>query len=279
VSAKRPSNPTWRPVAVALTAAAVGACAGTAPRNDANLDATLWVQSAVEYEVVARSVYADASVDLRKLLADSSRTAALEQTEEYRSLPPAVVLDVDETVLDNSPYQARLLETGEAYNSDTWSAWVEERAARPIPGAVEFTTEAEGLGVTVFYVTNRRAHLEPATRDNLEAVGFPVRSDVDVVLTRDAERSKSSRRQAVASSYRVLMLVGDDLADFVDVEGLTPEERFNLARKYEDYWGNRWHMLPNPTYGSWDRALYGYDASLTQQQRTKRKFEHLEPRG
>jgi acid phosphatase len=266
-------------VAVASMAAIAGGCAGTSPRNYANLDATLWVQTAAEYRVIARSVYSRASEDLEVLLADSARTAVLEQTGDYRTLPPAVVLDVDETVLDNFPYQARLLETGESYSSATWAAWVEERAAMPVPGALEFTRQAADLGVTVFYVTNRRAHLEPATRDNLEALGFPLRTDVDVLLTRDDESSKSPRRRAVASSYRILMLVGDDLGDFVDVEGLTSEERLDLTRRYSDYWGNRWHMLPNPTYGSWERALYGYDSSLTPQERTRRKFEHLEPRG
>lgn len=279
MGAKRPPSQIWRMVAVASLAAIAGGCAGTSPRNDANLDSTLWVQTAAEYRVIARSIYSNASEDLGVLLADSSRTAVLEQTGEYRTLPPAVVLDVDETVLDNFPYQARLLETGKSYSSATWSAWVEERAATPVPGALEFTRQAASLGITVFYVTNRRAHLEPATRDNLDALGFPLRTDVDVLLTRDDESSKSPRRRAVASSYRVLMLVGDDLGDFVDVEGLTPEERIDLTRRYSEYWGTRWHMLPNPTYGSWERALYGYDSSLSPQERTKRKFEHLEPKG
>ena len=279
MGAKRPSKPVWRMVAVASMAAIFGGCASAPSRSDANLDATLWVQTAAEYEVVARAVYANASGQLGELLTDSARTAVLEQTGDFRALPPAVVLDVDETVLDNSPYQARLLETGEMYTSASWAEWVEERAATPVPGALEFTRKADSLGITVFYVTNRRAHLEPATRDNLEAVGFPLRTDVDVLLTRDDEGSKRTRRRAVARSHRVLMLIGDDLGDFTEVEELTPQERRELARRYADYWGGRWFMLPNPTYGSWERALYGYDSSLTPRERNRRKFEHLEPKG
>lgn len=273
-------RPPWL-VAAAATLLS-GACA-SAPQGRPNLDATLWVQTAAEYSSVSRSVYSAAARDLRAYLADSLLTAALEQEGSFSALPPAVILDVDETVLDNSPYQARLLITGEPYNSDTWAAWVGEGRAEAVPGALEFTDTATRLGITVFYVTNRRSSLEEATRQNLVAVGFPVRGDLDVVLTRDERpdwgRSKSSRRRVVAGTHRVLLLVGDDLNDFVDVDGLSVMDRDALAERYADYWGKRWRMLPNPTYGSWERALFGYEYGLTPAERTDRKAENLEPRG
>lgn len=270
-------------VVVAGLAAALSAGCATATSDRANLDSTLWVQTAVEYDAVARSVYVSALGDLPRLLADSTRSAALEQLGDFSGLPAAVILDVDETVLDNSPYQARLLVTGDSYSSDTWAVWVNERIATPVPGALEFTTGASALGIAVFYVTNRRASQEQATRDNLAALGFPLRDDVDVVLTRGErpgwEGAKTSRRQLVADEYRVVMLVGDDLGDFLDVEGLSVERREEVAERYREYWGERWRMLPNPTYGSWERALYGSDFGLTPTQRTDRKAEHLEPKG
>ena len=258
------------------------ACA-TAPDAQPNLDATLWIQTSSEYAAVSRSVYLAAARDLPTLLSDSATSAALEQGGDFSSLPPAVILDVDETVLDNSPYQARLLITGQPYDSDTWAAWVDEGNAAPVPGALEFAEAATRLGISVFYVTNRRHSQEAATRLNLVALGFPVRDDLDAVLTRDERpewsRAKSSRRAVVASTHRVVILLGDDLNDFVDVEGLTVAERDAVAEEYGDYWGTRWRMLPNPTYGSWERALYDSDYGLTPSERIDRKAENLEPRG
>jgi acid phosphatase len=268
---------------LAATLTALSAGCASAPNARPNLDATLWVQTAAEYEAVTRSVYAAALTELPALLGDSARSAALEQIGDFSALPPAVILDVDETVLDNSPYQARLLVSGESHSSDSWADWVDERIAEAVPGALEFTTGAAALGITVFYVTNRRAHQEEATLDNLDALGFPVRSDVDVMLTRgerpDWNSPKSGRRLVVAGTHRVLMLVGDDLNDFVDVDGLTVAGRDEVARRYSEYWGHRWRMLPNPTYGSWERALFDSDYGLEPSERTDRKAEHLEPRG
>lgn len=267
-------------ILAALTAATAGCATAPAPRD--NLDATLWVQTSAEYGAVARSVYATALESLSSLLADSAHGALLEQEGDVRGRPPAVILDVDETVLDNSPYQARLLVNGTAYRSDTWAAWVEERAAEAVPGALEFTNGAVALGVAVFYVTNRRAAQESATRDNLAALGFPLGAEPDAVLTRgerpDWGGTKSSRRRVVGGTHRVLMLVGDDLNDFVDVEGLSAEERAEVAESFRDYWGGPWYMLPNPTYGSWERALFGADYGLTPAERSNRKAEHLEPK-
>jgi 5'-nucleotidase (lipoprotein e(P4) family) len=272
-------------VAVLLCAALTTLSAGcaSAPRAQPNLDATLWVQTAAEYGAVTRSIYLAALQRLPALLADSAWSAAPEQDGNFSSLPAAVILDVDETVLDNSPYQARLLVAGDSYSSDTWASWVDERIADPVPGALEYTIGAESMGITVFYLTNRRVSQERATRDNLEALGFPLRPDLDVILTRgeqpDWHGTKSTRRSVVASTHRVLMLVGDDLNDFVDVDGLTVDGRDDVAARYGEYWGDGWYMLPNPTYGSWERALFDSDYGLAVSERTDRKAKHLEPKG
>jgi len=281
VNRHRFSNRESMLLAAGLTALSAG-CA-SAPSDQPNLDATLWVQTAAEYGAVARSVYVAALDELPTLLADSTRSAALEQAGDFSALPPAVILDVDETVLDNSPYQARLLITGAPYSSDTWADWVDERVAEAVPGALEFTNGAADLGITVFYLTNRRSSQEQATRDNLGALGFPVETAFDVLLTRgeqpDWHGPKSGRRHVVASTHRVLMVVGDDLNDFVDVDGLTVAARNEVAQRYSEYWGEQWRMLPNPTYGSWERALFDSDYGLDPAERTGRKAEHLETRG
>lgn len=227
-----------------------------------NLNAVLWIQSALEYEATAVQAYRLAQLQLDAALKDQAWTAAIEQSADPGSLRPAVILDVDETVLDNSYYQARLIRDGTTFSEESWDRWCEEARAPAIPGAREFTQYAAERGVTLFYVTNRNAKVEQATRANLAAEGLPVTADMDTVLTR-GERpewttsAKGPRRAHVARDFRVLLLIGDDLGDFlIDASG-TPEARRARAEPYAAWWGRRWIMLPNPTYGSWERAIVG----------------------
>jgi acid phosphatase len=146
------------------------------------------------------------------------------------------------------------------YATSTWDPWVEEARATAVPGAVEFAQYAAKKGVTVFYVTNRTANLEAATRKNLAAENFPLADTIDTVLARGerpewSASAKGPRRAFVARDYRILLLVGDDLGDFVVDASGTPDERETRAAAQSDWWGRRWIMVPNPTYGSWERAI------------------------
>ena len=222
--------------------------------------ATRWVATSAEYRALSLQAYQAALEHLREALRDSTWTAALEQEDgEYRHLPPAVILDVDETVLDNVAFQERLIRRDSDYDRAIWAEWVREASAPAIPGAKEFTRRAAQLGVAVFYVTNRDAEFEDPTLQNLVALGFPVAASRDALLTRgerpDWGSDKGSRRAYVAESFRVLLLVGDDLNDFVFARGLGTEDRDRLVDRYEERWGERWIVLPNPVYGSWERAL------------------------
>jgi 5'-nucleotidase (lipoprotein e(P4) family) len=250
---------------------AVGSCAShsapqSAPTTTAqpheNLNAVVWMQTALEYEATATQAYRLATLQLDAALKDSSWTAALEQTGDASKLPPAVVLDIDETVLDNSYFQARMVRDHAVYSTERWGQWVREARAPAIPGALEFTQYAAGKGVTVFYISNRMADLETPTRANLQALKFPVADKVDTVLSR-GERpewqvsAKGPRRAHVARDYRILLLIGDDLGDFVVNADGTSEERRARTAPNAEWWGRRWIMLPNPTYGSWERAVIG----------------------
>lgn len=241
--------------------------------------ATLWLQTSAEFRAVAWQAYDEAREILPVALADSSWTAAVEQEGDDASmLPPAVVLDVDETVLDNSPQQARTILAGGSFDPEAWGAWVDEARAPAVPGAREFLALADSLGVAVFYVTNRDQPLEEATRRNLEAAGLPLDPDVDTVLTRGEREGwgsdKTSRREAVAERYRIVLLVGDDFNDFVAAR-LPRAERDRLVERYAEHWGDRWIMIPNPVYGSWEGALYGEDDD-TPEKRARRQLESLE---
>ena len=250
-----------------------------------NFNAVLWVQTAAEYQALTRQAYTAAQLALDEALDDPTWTASLEQEArgDFAALPPAVVLDVDETVLDNSAYQARLVRDGGAYTSAGWAAWTAEAAAPPIAGALAYTREAAARGVAVVYVTNRKAAEEAATVENLRRLGFPLGGDDgdadDRVLTRGerpawASSDKTPRRAHVAGRYRIVQLVGDNLGDFVEAEG-TPAERRAAAERYADYWGLRWIVLPNPTYGNWEGALFGRDFTKTPEQRRAKKSGEL----
>ncbi len=257
----------------------VGACSHKekAPATHELLNATLWVQHSAEYRAVGLQAYNWAREQLDRALADPSWTAALEQTGDYSKLPPAIIIDVDETALDNSPNEARTIRDQTVFTYDTWDLWVEEARAEAVPGALEFCRYAAGKGVSIFYVTNRQDHLREATRRNLKALGFPLAKDAETVLTRGNNSDKGSRRSAIAREYRILLLIGDDARDFSSVfVGATPPERNDLPSAYVAYWGTKWIILPNTLYGDWEKVLLGeagYD--LDRQARLEKKFQSL----
>ncbi|HYO48180.1 MAG TPA: HAD family acid phosphatase [Gemmatimonadota bacterium] len=244
------------------------------------LYATLWQQTAAEYRAAAWQAYDEAREVLLVALADSSWTAAVEQEgAEFSGLPAAIILDVDETVLDNSPQQARVILEGGSFDPESWAVWVNEAQAPAVPGARDFLQLADSLEVAVFYVTNRDEPLEAATRRNLEAAGMPVDPRVDTVLSRGEREGwtsdKTSRREVIAERYRIVLLVGDDFNDFVAAR-LPRADRDRLVERYRDRWGERWIVLPNPTYGSWEGALYPGDEDLTAEERARLRLEALE---
>lgn len=253
----------------------------TAPKHD-GLNAALWTQTAVEFEGLTRGMYSLATLRLEEALADTTWTASLEQLAmgNYTGLPTAVILDVDETVLDNSPFQARLVEDDMLYNSVLWNDWVREEKASPIPGALEFTRYAASRGVAVFYVTNRDAPVDAATRNNLAATGFPLDPDMDTVITqgeREEWRSsdKTPRRAFVAKDYRILLLIGDNFGDFTGASRGTVEERSRSAEGFAPYWGKKWIVLPNPQYGSWEAATFDFEYGLPENEKRLRKYGWL----
>jgi 5'-nucleotidase (lipoprotein e(P4) family) len=226
-----------------------------------NLNAVLWTQTSVEYRASVLETYRSGKSALVRALKDPHWTAALEQTGDFSKLPPAVILDLDETVLDNSPFEARLAASGQNYSDQAWDEWVNERAAGLLPGAKDFLEFATARHVTAIYLTNRvcdPTKADDPTAQVLRKLSLPLDPAPAHLLCDDGNKGdKTERRRKCAARLRILLMFGDQLGDFVRI----PPASANLAGRdklfaaNQEMWGERWFQLPNPTYGSWEAAL------------------------
>jgi acid phosphatase len=263
-------------------------CGADRPFAEGGERATLWMRTSAEYRSSAEGTYRSALQGLQRGLADTGWSAEPTQTGDFSRLPPAVVMDIDETVLDNGAPQARMLLNGTCPGEfdAIWDAWIAERAAPAVPGAVAFIRAARELKdpqdrqLRVFLITNRecgaRAGVVSAcpqqddTLANLRALGLDAATlDDDLMLKSERPEwvsEKLPRRKQVAQEYRIVLNVGDDLADFIpEVRRQSLAEREQARCRHHDWWGTRWFVIPNPMYGSWQRALGpDPDAALAQ---------------
>lgn len=275
------------PAATAATAnaRATGSYVVAAPPPNDGLNATAWFQKSVERDLVYGTLYRAAGEHLAAALADTSWDALprSDRSNDPRTLPPAIIVDIDETVLDNSYSQVRQMRDGKDFNETDWDVWVQQRAATPLPGSLAFLRSAADKGVTVFYISNRKVSQAQASFDNLRAVGFPVTDATQVLnagtVVEGCEQhgsDKGCRRLLVGRNYRVLMQFGDQVGDFVSIASNTQAGRRAAITPYLDWVGQRWWVLPNPMYGSWEPALFGNDWNLSPTSRRAAKEAALE---
>lgn len=244
------------------------------------VQSTLWVQNSAEFDALNLQAYRTAETYLQKAIDDKNWYAAIEQDgQDVSELPPAIILDIDETILDNSPFQARMIEQNSDFDIDEWNKWSLEGQADAIAGSVSLTQKAAELGITVFYITNREALTKEATRENMENLGFALSDEIDtIMLVGEKENwtsAKIERRNVIAADYRIIMLFGDDLNDFLPAKNMTQEERDDLVFNNIENWGTKWFVLPNPNYGSWEQALTNFDNSLTEEEVQKMRKSRL----
>ena len=269
---------------VCLLSTALVGCQQQPPAND-QLDAVLWTQTSVEHELIYTQVFASATRQLDAALADPTWDALPLPPRNLAGLPPAVVVDIDETVLDNVPLNARDILSNQVYSYDRWNTWVDQAKAQALPGAVSFLQAADKKRITVYYITNREHSQVQATVNNLRLRGFPVAHNEQVLAAgtptghcEQAGYGKNCRRQWVASHARVLMLAGDSLGDFVQAEHNTLADQRKAAAPYLAWLGQRWFVLPNPAYGNWYSAPYGDQEKLPfeRKRQLKQQALHLE---
>ncbi len=213
-------------------------CPDPARDSDAILLSTLWLQTSDEAKIAREQAYDMAWQKLQKNLELYSEKVF------QAGKKPAVVLDLDETVLDNSPYEARLIQKGTSFESETWSAWVNEAEAHLIAGADEFLQKASAEGIEIFYISNRSEANLGATLKNMEQYNLPFTDSAHVLLKSD-DSDKTARRNKVEAQNKIILLIGDQLGDFAEVEQMKSFPADSLS--------NHFVLIPNPMYGSFTR--------------------------
>lgn len=237
----------------------------SAPSERLETMGVLYVQTAGEYRALCYQAFNLAKFRLSFLI-DQHRTTK----------PMAVIVDVDETVLDNSPFEAKGI-INETHYPDGWDKWIKTSSAEAIPGAVEFTQFAQKNSVQVYYVTNREEKYRKETLNNLRALEFPFADDEHLFMKKE-ESSKMARRETISQRNEVLLFIGDDLSDFSEhFDKGSIEERSHLVDRFSDKFGSNFIVLPNPVYGGWVNAIYKNDKLLTPEQKATMRKEALKP--
>lgn len=207
--------------------------------------AVIWFQQAAEARALYYQAFNIAGDRLAEAIANKSPDDRL-----------AVIVDIDETVLDNSPYQAYLIKHDRSYTPASWKDWTDQSAAGALPGAQQFLATAVSNHVAVFYISNRGTNEFDSTSRNLIAQGFP-KVDLDHLLLQASHEGKEPNRMKVAKDYKIVLLMGDQLGDFSTIF-----DRGNYAGRSEQVdalrneFGRKFIALPNPMYGRWEDGLY-----------------------
>lgn len=211
----------------------------------------LYMQTAAEYRALCYQAFNTAKYQMEEMLEHKKRRQHW-----------AIITDLDETILDNSYAEARLIKANKDFNGKDWNYWINQAAATEVPGAGDFLRWASSKGITIFYISNRDTSQVNMTIQNLQKLNLPD-ADTAHCLFSTGDPSKESRRLTVMSQYKVKMLLGDNLNDFTSLF----ERKDISSRKAEvdnvrGQWGVNFIVLPNATYGEWENAIYEYKRGL-----------------
>lgn len=223
---------------------------------DGKLYTSVWMQRAAEYKALCAQAYNIARFRLESYI-----------QKEKSNKPLAVITDIDETFLDNSPNSIHQALQGKDFEQNSWDDWVNKAAADTVVGAFNFFKFAAAKDVTIFYVTNRNEKNAAATLQNLQKFNFPDADKAHLLVLTDGS-SKEARRLQIEKDYDVVLLLGDNLGDFSSLfDKKTEAERTTNVLNNEKLFGQRFIILPNPNYGDWEGAIYHYDYKLSPAQK------------
>ena len=207
----------------------------------------LWMRTSAEYRALAYQGYNVAMNAVKMAVTDPS----------HQRKPLAIVLDADETVVDNTKLMGESIVNGNGrFDAPWWRQAVHQGKSQAMPGAVEFLNEVHKQGVEIFYVSNRYAPVNyDATVQNFKALGFPS-VDKDHVLLFEKDSDKQPRFDMIAKKYYVIVYMGDNAGDFpIGTKGKTLAERNAIIDAHKEDFGTTFVVFPNPAYGSWVSAL------------------------
>jgi len=224
--------------------------------NDGKVWALLWQQQAAEYKALCFQAY-----NIARLRVDE----AVKQTPDK---PYAIVTDIDETLLDNSPYDAKRAINNQDFTSQTWKEWTAKGIADTVPDAPSFFKYAAAKGIEIFYITNRDEDERAGTLKNLQLYNLP-NADNEHLVLKTGSSSKESRRQQVLATHTIVLLCGDNLSDFDALYDNKPstQSRVEATHKLMQQFGCQYIVLPNPSYGDFESAWYNFNYKLTPAQK------------
>jgi len=224
-------------------------------------NATIWFQRTPEMKALYYQCYNLAELRLASFV------------KQKTSKPQAVVVDIDETMLDNSPFEAQQILGSTGYTPEFWEKWTSLAKAKAVPGAVEFSHYCDSLGVAVIYISNRKTDELESTIKNLDSLGFAFAKKEYMFFKEDVS-SKKTRRDKVSEKYEIVMLIGDNLNDLSEVfEKRGVDWGVGIVEQNKKEFGNRFILLPNPMYGDWEKNIYdpGYDQTPEQKRELRLK--------
>ncbi len=234
------------------------------PIKEHTVLAVLWQQNAAEYRALCHQAFNIARYRLNEIVANNKSVK-----------PLAIITDIDETILDNSPYSSHLILNDQNFNKESWITWGKKESAHLVPGAAEFINHAANLGVEIFYVSNRYDVQLNETINNLNRFQL-ANADKDHVLLRSETSGKEDRRQKIKDLYEVVLLLGDNLSDFDDVyDEQNSEQRNQHVKNMKDSFGSKFIVFPNPMYGDWETKGVYEGKSISEKNKNELRIKKL----
>ncbi|MDD2550406.1 MAG: 5'-nucleotidase, lipoprotein e(P4) family [Bacteroidales bacterium] len=252
-----------------ITSTFILGCSSVATDSKQNMEqenltlATIWYQNSPEV----------------KALYYQGFNIAQERVQEFQKQksdrPKAVVVDLDETMIDNSPFQGKMIETGKPFTPEMWDEWVTLEKAEAMPGAVEFTQFCKMQGIEVIYLSNRTVGQQQATMSNMHKLGFAFVKPENFYL-KDTTSKKEPRRRRISENFDIILLLGDNLNDFAQVFEDRYEDwgKANVDGQRQQF-GRKFIVFPNPMYGEWEKNIYSYERVKDEETRFSMRRETL----
>lgn len=225
--------------------------------QDYLINSVLWYQCSGEMRASYYQAFMLAELMLEKNLKNDTSTK-----------PAAVVLDIDETLLDNSNFNGNMILENKSFDQQDWFKWTEKAEANALPGAIEFLNFAKELGVEIFYISNRMEEELNQTITNMNALGFP-ETKPEHFLLKSTTSNKFDRRNIILEDYNIILFVGDNLGDFNnDFDNRTDNYAFESVDANKDMFGTKYIILPNPMYGTWEKGVLTGEGNKTEQRKS-----------